>query len=139
MNSHPLYPLLLRSLDAPLSAEEQGRLDQALAEDAELASMKQQLLEMRELMQEPQFQFAPFFAAKVLQKLSPEAIQETGWWQDLVFAFQRVSVPAMALMLILFALFAFSEQSVSMDAITGLSDLSMDDFWTESYYNELGS
>ncbi|MEM7656919.1 MAG: hypothetical protein AAF399_12375 [Bacteroidota bacterium] len=139
MNSHPLYPLLLRSLDAPLSSEEQQRLDQALAEDAELAKLRTQLLEMREWVSEPGFQFAPFFAAKVLHKLSPEAIQESGWWQDLVYAFQRVSVPAMALMLILFAMLAFAEQSLSLDAITGLSDLSMDDFWTESYYNELGS
>jgi anti-sigma factor RsiW len=130
---HPLYPLLLRSLEETLSPAEARQLTQALAESAELRQEETRLQKTRELLKAQDFRFAPFFAAKVLRNLHPDQVRENDRLHDFLFAFRRVSLPALALMLALLVGTYLSEQTLSLDALTGVADLTVDDLVTEVF------
>ena len=130
---HPSYPLLLRSLDETLSPVEARQLAQALAESADLRQEEARLRKVRNLLKAQDFRFAPFFAAKVLRNLHPDQLRENDWLHDFLFAFRRVSLPALALMLALLVGTYLSEQTLTIDALTGVADLTVDDLVTEVF------
>ncbi|MEM7368787.1 MAG: hypothetical protein AAF587_09285 [Bacteroidota bacterium] len=126
-----MQKLLLRSMDRTLSPEEDKQLSAALEHSEELRNERDELLAMRGKLKEQDYRFAPFFVAKVLNKLEPEDRQtiET-WFAQMGFAFQRVGLPAMAVVVLLLLTTFFVEQSLSWDVITGTSELTVDDLMT---------
>lgn len=126
-----IHRLLLRSLEEELEHEEMLELEEALAQSAALRKQKEELLGMRQILASQEFQFKPFFTAKVLNRLDTEG-QKTvdNWFTQLSFAYQRIGVPALAVLVLLLLFTFFTEQSMSIDVITGTSDLTVDDLMT---------
>lgn len=126
-----IHKLLLRSLDEALGPDEDLLLKEALDSSPELRKEREELIEMRKMLGEQSFRFGPFFAGKVLNKLEPRE-RETleSWFTQMGFAFQRVGLPAVALVVLLLLTTFFVEQSLSLDVITGTSELTVDDFMT---------
>lgn len=126
-----IHTLLLRSLEEELSPEEKLRLEQALAQSEGLRKEKEELLAMRSILSSQEFRFAPFFAAKVMNRLDAET-QKTveSWFTQVSFAYQRIGVPALAVLVFLLLFTFLTEQSMSIDVLTGTSDLTVDDLMT---------
>ena len=120
--------LLIRSFDDELSAQEQARLAGALAASAELRAEKARLEVLRATLGEQAYAFRPFFATRLMARLQRE--RET-WATSLPFAFRRIALPALALVVLLLLTVAYTEQSLSLEVLTGVSGLAVDDPLTQ--------
>lgn len=134
MNKNQLYHLLLRSLDESLSKQEQSQLETALSQSAELRAEKKQLLEVRALLerQETAYQFKPFFAGRVIEKIRLEknpSIQTSNidFLTALVLSFQRLAVPSFTLICLLLAYTYFTTDTLTLQAVMGISDVALED------------
>ena len=66
-----LYNLLLRSLETPLAESEQAQLENAFASSKEFQSTKDELVSLRNGLQQIKGEtFKPFFAERVMERLS---------------------------------------------------------------------
>lgn len=119
--------LLIRSLEESLDEKDQIRLDRALEQSEQLRNEHAELLAMRELIQNQEFQFSPFFSGKVLQKVFHKEAKIPELGNALVFAFNRIAIPVLALIVVLLINTYASHESLSIDAISGVSELSVDD------------
>ncbi len=134
MNKDQLYHLLLRSLDEPLSKQEQVQLDTALSQSPELRAEKEKLLEVRALLEEQEtaYQFKPFFAGRVmeqirLEKNPPMKASSMDFLTALILSFQRLAVPSFALICLLLAYTYFTTDSLTLQAVMGISDVAPED------------
>jgi anti-sigma factor RsiW len=125
--------LLLRSFDEALSAEAQAMLDTALAASPELRAEKARLEALREALAGQEYAFRPFFATRLMARLQRE--RET-WASSLPFAFRRIALPALALVLLLLLTVVYTEQSLSFEALTGVSTLAVDDPMTQLFVSQ---
>lgn len=134
MNTDQLYQLLLRSLDESLSEQEQAQLDAGLAQSAELRAEKEQLLALRATLegQADAYQFKPFFAGRVMEKIRleknpPVQAANVDFINALVLSFQRLAVPSFALICIMLAYTYFTADSLTLQAVMGISDVAPED------------
>lgn len=127
------HTLLLRSLDAPLSPREATILAEALARDPALRAAQEALMAQRAHLRAAgeAATFGPFFAAKVLRRMQETAEAVPDWVTGLVFAFRRVSLPALAVVLLALLLVLSSESSLSWETLTGVEALSAADVWSD--------
>lgn len=106
--------------------KEKQTLLHALAESPELRQEKERLEVMRGLLKDQKPGFRPFFSGRVINKIS--RLENAGWELEETFqlswAFSRVALSGIALVIILLTLTYFSAGSLNLDAILGISDLS---------------
>ncbi len=121
------YELLIRSLDQQLSQEEQHRLDAALRDSVELQQEKERLVKMREALGNLEYQFAPFFAGKVMHKIQQLERGEPRTMNSWGKAFQQIAIPSLAVLLLLIVVTWLTEGSISLEAMTGISQLYQED------------
>lgn len=124
-----LYDLLLASFDRVLSDEEHKTLNEGLATSKELREEKEWLQRMRVLITEQSYEFAPFFAGRVMHKI--EALSqkhiERGLSQWLLQMFPKVAVSGIAIIVLLIASSYFMEGSFSLDTLLGVSEVVAED------------
>lgn len=125
------YKLLLRSLDSPLKPKEQAKLEAALAASPALRAEKEKLMLMRQTISEHKGQFQPFFTGKLIQRIRDEAQNvEKSLNQSWSLAFRSIAMPGLALVIVLLAAIYITEQSLSLDTLSGVSSLPVDDLMT---------
>ena len=123
-----LHELLLKSLDSPLSEAEKERLEQALNESEELSQLREIYLQQRALISNQKFRLKPFMATRVLAKLDKQSQESTQEWAPgLSLAFKRIALPVFGIVVITLVTTLISEQQLTLDAILGISELSIDD------------
>jgi hypothetical protein len=130
-NHTEMLELLLRSQQETLPPQEAERLAKALAKNPELQTTAKNLAQLHDLKGEEAFAFKPFFTGRVMHRIEQLAEQKPEFASALQFAFRRLALPAFAIMLGLVVITLVSEQSLSLEAITGFSEISVDDLWTE--------
>ena len=124
------HKLLIRSLDHPLSPEEQEVLDKALAESEALRQERDQLLKMRSSLQEYPYQFKPFFAGKVMHRIEQlENVVRSSW----ILAFRQVALPGIALLLLLCMFAWWKDGSLTWEIFTGVSSFEQEELLTEYF------
>lgn len=131
-----LYELLLRSLDEPLPSEEADRLNTALAESEALRAERDELLKLRNTLQKTPYQFKPFFPSRVMQKIEQlDAIPSiSDYW---LWAFRRVALPGLAILLLLFLFTWVENGSMSWEALTGVSAFEQEELLTEYFSSSI--
>ncbi|MEZ4887786.1 MAG: hypothetical protein R3E32_23855 [Chitinophagales bacterium] len=136
MKKELLYNLLLRSLNESLTDEEQLQLQSALAASKELRAEKEKLLKMNAILtnQQNAYHFKPFFAGKVMETISKEyaVIQvitnsEVDFIAALLLSFQRLAIPSFALMCVMLIYVYLTADTLSLQAIMGISGVSPED------------
>lgn len=123
------YERLLRWCEGKLSEAEIILLEEQMSKDQTLRAHAMELQEFMQLGQAADFHFKPFLAGRVLHQLSEAQVENP--LQSLQFAFSRLALPAFAVMLLLLAITFIGEQSLSMDAVLGISDLDVEDVYTQ--------
>ncbi len=136
INETQAYELLLRSLDVSLDPAAQALLDEALAGSASLRRKREQLLAFREMAARQHYQFRPFFAARVMNRLAERGYGRIMGVPILPAAFRRVAIPALALILLLLMGVYLMDGSLSLDAVIGTYGLSLADI-EENYWVNL--
>lgn len=134
MDKKLLYHLLLQSLDEPLSEEEQLQLKNGLAHSAELRAEKEKLLKMRAMLENHQkaYHFEPFFAGRVMEKIRAEQDSSTqgintDFITALVWSFQRMAVPSLAIICIALIYVYTTADALNLQAIMGISGVAPED------------
>ena len=126
-----MLELLLKSRQTQLSPEEANRLQKALDEREDLRIAKENLEMLDQIKGEKDLAFRPFFSGRVMHRINQLNEQNPDFVSSLIFAFKRLALPAFAIMLALVVMTLVNEQSLSLESITGLSEISVDDLWTE--------
>ena len=131
-----LYELLLKSLDEQLSPKEAERLDAALAESDDFRLEKDKLLKLRNTLKQTSYNFKPFFPARVMHKIEQiDAIPSiSDYW---LWAFRRVALPGLAILLLLFLFTWVKDGSMSWEALTGVSAFEQEELLTEYFSSSI--
>ena len=129
--------LLYRSLDSPLSIEDQGELKRALSESAELSAEKTRIMQLREVISHggPQ-KFEPYFAERVLQRISLSQRRqenEVDFLASLQYLFRRVAVAAAVVCLLIIAYNIIENNGLSMNNLLGFQDYTIEDIWLPAH------
>lgn len=132
--SPEIYELLLRWCEGELSETEAKELAEKMEADPALKSAAQDLAKLHELGKSADFRFQPFFVGRVMHQLEHGESQENPL-QALQFAFQRLALPAFALMMVLLLLTFVGEQSLSIETIVGTADLDVEDVYSQYFYS----
>ncbi len=114
--------LLIRSFDEELTAEEQQRLNSALAADANLVREKQELEKMRQVLSGYSPRFSQGFSERTLEN----AFADTAESNNLYFLFKRFALSGVAAIVILLISVYLTDGSFSLNSLLGLSDLTTD-------------
>jgi len=122
-----LYQLLLQSLDGSLTPEEQKRLDEGLRNHEALRQEKVVLERIREELGDTKYHFDPFFAGKVMNRIEQMEKGTQSWGNGWIAAFRQVALPGLAVLILLLVVTWLTEGSISLEAMTGISDLYQED------------
>ncbi|MEN0005502.1 MAG: hypothetical protein AAF798_15230 [Bacteroidota bacterium] len=120
--------LLLKSLDLPLSAEEQTALDQALEASAALREDQAKLLAMRQLLAKAQLEASPSFADRVMDTIKLR--QRPTFTASIIRLYPKVAAACILLLLAGMLGIYLSEGNLSVDALVGVQELSIDEAYT---------
>lgn len=132
MRNDKLKALLIKSLDFELSADEQAQLETGLSASDELRQEKAQLLAMRQLIGSIEPNPNPTFAQNVIAKI--QAKRKAGFSASVIQLLPRVAAACIVLLLIsLFSIY-LSEGTLSVDAIVGVQELSIDEAYSLTEY-----
>jgi len=115
-----MYDLLIRSFDGNLSREEQSLLEEALRSDQDLRREKQRLAEVRSLIGSQEYEFAPFFATRVMAGI--ESVNEL-FSEKLFYVFRRMAVVSLVIVAGLLVGTYLQDGTVTLSTLTGISDL----------------
>lgn len=132
--------LLIRSLDEELVPSEMERLERLLSESYELREEKRKLLEMRGLISSKQYSFSDNFQAKVMDRIAEESeplILQPEFNRSLFTVFKRVALTGVAAILILFLSIYLSNDSFTLETLTGGDSYSDDNLVSYLLYEEI--
>lgn len=129
-----ILELLYRSFDDRLTAEELQRFEKALANSPELRDEKVRIATMRKAVSQSAAQsFKPFFAERVMQRLTAEMEQKSETMEDffnsLLWSFRRVALPGAIAVLLLFANNLLRADDLSLDSLLAMPQLTIEDTW----------
>ncbi|MEM6632112.1 MAG: hypothetical protein AAF694_20715 [Bacteroidota bacterium] len=131
-----LYELLLNSLDGSLSPEEAERLKSALAKSDSLRAERDELMRLRNTLKDTSYQFKPFFPARVMNEIeqldTPSSLADYWLW-----AFRRVALPGLAILIFLILFTWLKDGSMSWDALTGVSSFEQEELLTEYFSSSI--
>jgi len=129
------YELLMRSFDDTLSSKEKEELELALKNSSALRNEKEAQLKVNDLLKANAVEGKPFFAGRLMNKITELQNPEADWTQLLVQMFPKFAVPSLFVILFLLVNIYMSEGSLSVDTLMGISDLSEDLTLTESLFS----
>ncbi len=135
-----IHNLLIRSLDEELVPSEMERLERLLSESYELREEKRKLLEMRGLISSKQYSFSDNFQAKVMDRIAEESeplILQPEFNRSLFTVFKRVALTGVAAILILFLSIYLSNDSFTLETLTGGDSYSDDNLVSYLLYEEI--
>ena len=135
-----IHNLLIRSLDEELVPSEMERLERLLSESYELREEKRKLLEMRGLISSKQYSFSDDFQAKVMDRIAEESeplILQPEFNRSLFTVFKRVALTGVAAILILFLSIYLSNDSFTLETLTGGDSYSDDNLVSYLLYEEI--
>ena len=117
-----LQELLYKSYDEDLSDSEKLKLEQGLIEHEELMEEKLSLDKMRKRLAGFEANFDPGFADDVMNAIQNANKNQIDSLQLTFNIFKRVALSGVAAVIILLFTIYFTDGSLSLDAIFGLSD-----------------
>lgn len=128
--NQPYHDLLYRSLDGTLTPAEQAQLDLDLQESAVLRAERDELIQMRGLMENqttPAFKIG--FSHRIMQRLAAESQQnETDLFvDDLSYMFRRVALAASIAAILLVSYNLASSDTISLAASFGIIEPTLED------------
>ncbi len=129
MKKETIQELLLRSFEQELSAEEQGRLDAALAGSEELRREQQQLKKVRHLLGSLQAAPNSGFVDSVMEELNTSPVEAT-----LLSILPRAVAACLIVLLLTLIGIYIAEGSLSADAIIGVNNLAPEDAYSYLEY-----
>ena len=135
-----IHNLLIRSLDEELVPSEMERLERLLSESYELREEKRKLMEMRGLISSKQYSFSDNFQAKVMDRIAEESeplILQPEFNRSLFTVFKRVALTGVAAILILFLSIYLSNDSFTLETLTGGDSYSDDNLVSYLLYEEI--
>ena len=135
-----IHNLLIRSLDEELVPSEMERLERLLSESFELREEKRKLLEIRGLISSKQYSFSDNFQAKVMDRIAEESeplILQPEFNRSLFTVFKRVALTGVAAILILFLSIYLSNDSFTLETLTGGDSYSDDNLVSYLLYEEI--
>lgn len=135
-----IHDLLIRSLDEELPSSEMERLERLLSESPELREEKRKLLEMRGIISSAQYSFSDGFQAKVMDRIGEEnepLILQPEFNRSLFTVFKRVALTGVAAILILFLSIYLSNDSFTLETLTGGDSYSDDNLVSYLLYEEI--
>jgi hypothetical protein len=125
-----MLDLLYRSFDSELMKSEQEQLQQALAASPELRAEKQQIVATRERLQKGAADaFKPFFLTRLNATLHRGQQQQEEFFSSLKWSFRLVSLVGALTVVFLFAYSSVSEQTISVDSLLGMPQVTLEDTW----------
>ncbi len=136
MNKESTYNLLLKSFDESLTKAEQLQLEKALNDSEELRSEKEKFLKMRAMLsnQQEAYHFNSSFEGQVMAKIRAEKMPskkashaDIDFITALALSFQRLAVPSFALICVMLVYVYLTADTLSLQAIMGISDMSPED------------
>jgi len=132
-----LYDLLLRSFDEELSAHDRQRLDRALEQSAQLREEQLAIKEMRTVLHQQHFAFQPFFVGKVMTQIETLAQADPFAPYHWTNAFRRVAIPGLVVLIAMLMFTWFSEGSINLETMMGISDIYQADIIAQYYTAEV--
>lgn len=110
-----ILDLLYRSFDQQLEPKEQQRLDETLAQSAELRAEQERITRMRVMISDSSVpSFHPFFAEKVMRRIrGAETAMET-FWDSLISVFRPIAIAATILFIVLLTYNLFKSDHKSL-------------------------
>jgi hypothetical protein len=135
-----LKKLLIKLYDNNLSHKDQEELPNGFAAFPELAQEKEELSSLIQVLQKRNYSFQPGFSEKIMRKIEsvsyfaiPDPREYFEAQLNLLF---RWVAPAGAAVIIIFLISLYLTQgSISVNAITGIDNLTFNDAITLSFYN----
>ena len=127
-------------MDEELVPSEMERLERLLSESYELREEKRKLLEMRGLISSKQYSFSDNFKAKVMDRIAEESeplILQPEFNRSLFTVFKRVALTGVAAILILFLSIYLSNDSFTLETLTGGDSYSDDNLVSYLLYEEI--
>ncbi len=117
--------LLLRSLDTSISKEEQAKLVKLLADNNELRTKSDQVVQLREMLRhQEQDSFGPFFAERIAYRIS-QLKKEVDY--QIFFFFKRYQLLAAGIVIALLAINILLSDQLSIKSIFGLEEEAIED------------
>jgi len=135
-----IHDLLIRSLDEELPSSEMERLERLLSESPELREERRKLLEMRRIISSKQYSFSDGFQTKVMDRIAEEnepLILQPEFNRSLFTVFKRVALTGVAAILILFLSIYLSNDSFTLETLTGGDSYSDDNLVSYLLYEEI--
>lgn len=135
-----IHDLLIRSLDEELPSSEMERLEKLLSESPELKEEKRKLLEIRRIISSKQYSFSDGFQTKVMDRIAEEnepLILQPEFNRSLFTVFKRVALTGVAAILILFLSIYLSNDSFTLETLTGGDSYSDDNLVSYLLYEEI--
>ncbi len=114
--------LLLKSYDGDLTIEEQQVLNDALQKDASLRQQKTELDDLRNHLAQFNPAFSANFAENVMEHIAPSFVQK-----DFIQLFKALAFGGVAAILVILLTIYFTDGSLGVDALYGLSGFSPDE------------
>ncbi len=144
MNESKIKELLIKSLDADLSAAEEERLRSALESDAELRRLKEQLMQTQELMyvapgevgEEDDRAFTNAVMDKIRLEKADANSSEVDFATQLHRIFPRFAVACCGLWALLLLGVYITEGRLGTDELMGLSSLMEDAYLSDPFFME---
>ncbi|MEM8897622.1 MAG: hypothetical protein AAGC85_05935 [Bacteroidota bacterium] len=125
---------MIRSLDEPLSPQDQRKLKEGFREFPELKEEQETFIAFRSALGSQTHSFRSFFSARVMNKidgLGEEKALPVGL-PSLTPAFSRLAIPCLGICLVLLLSLLFQEQEVGWNLLTGSSEIELADLWLAS-------
>ena len=135
-----IHDLLIRSLDEEFPSSEMERLERLLSESPELREERRKLLEMRRIISSKQYSFSDGFQTKVMDRIAEEnepLILQPEFNRSLFTVFKRVALTGVAAILILFLSIYLSNDSFTLETLTGGDSYSDDNLVSYLLYEEI--
>lgn len=132
-----LLELLYRSFDDTLSDDEREELSQALAASADLRNEQMRIKAMRKVVgQQAAASFKPFFSSRVMRRIKTQKTQFEEFVSSLMWSFRLIGLVGGLAVVLLIAHNSFQGKSLTLDAILGLPQLSLDETWNFDLFAE---
>ncbi|MEO0472420.1 MAG: hypothetical protein AAF206_22545 [Bacteroidota bacterium] len=127
--SEQIYILCQQYLDEELSESDRFAFETRLKAESDLSETLAEIRRQRAFLAKPGLDFSEGFEERVMQKILTQSPVSRTIYPQLFSAFQRLVLPAAAVVVlfILFSLFSTNTSDLSLDTLAGIGELSQYD------------
>ena len=123
-----IHDLMVHALDNELTAEDASRLEQALSESVELRNEQQQLLRMRQMFATTQPEPSAVFVDNIIARLAKP--KQPRLEVLIIKMLPQIAAACILAFAVSLSAIYLSEGTLSLDAVIGVEELSLDDAHT---------